>query len=447
MWSTSKTAISKTVLMLLTDNIVDITGKRVEYIVKDHKRIIGILVVLLLLFVAAASLPASAASSSSTLRVDLLKYDPYPAEIGSYVDVWIKVENFASGSTEDVSIKIEPEYPFSLDSEKNAIKNFGILPPDRTAIHEYRLYVDDGAKAGTGSFDILYRASDESTWQKTTFDIKVGSTTFDSKGTVGLSNVVSSPEVFMPGDEGSVSFTLTNTAQQSTILIDGESYDTYARVQSATLIGTDLITVTSQPYEGKGVLGSGDFVQVTYNIKVSDSIEDGTYFLDLVMIGNSHSFNNNWMVPVVVDSSAVRVIPSMPLVLENGEADLEFDVANIHPNVLSSVVVKLEADGLQFLPQEYFVGSMDPDELFTIEIEAHAENPDETGPVNLTIHTNYRNGLNDHEEVIGTHVLTLKHVEEDSDHTVLAILLAGVIIVVAAYYMYRKKGLRISMES
>lgn len=415
---------------------------------KGHKKITTILVLSVLLFVAAVPMSASAATtSSSTLRVDLLKYDPYPAEIGSYVDVWIKIENFASGSTEDVSIKIETEYPLSLDSDKNAIKNFGILPPDRTAIHEYRLYVDDSAKAGSGSFDILYRSSDDSAWQKETFDIKVGSTTFDSKGTVALSNVVSSPEVFIPGDEGSVSFTLTNTAQQSTITIDGESYDTYARVQSATLVGTDMITVTSQPYEGKGVLGPGDFVQVTYNIDISDSIEDGTYFLDLVMIGNSHSFNNNWMVPVVVDSSAVRVIPSVPLVLENGKADLEFDVANIHPNELSSVLVKMEADGIEFLPGEYFVGSMDPDELFTIEIEAQAEDPEATGQVNLSIYTEYRNGLNEHEDTLGTRVLKLEQVEEDNNNTLIIVLLIGAIIVGAGYYMYRKKGLKISMEN
>ncbi|MEL4304573.1 hypothetical protein [Methanococcoides sp. LMO-2] len=415
---------------------------------KIYKRSVGILIALMLLLVAAVPMQASAAtSSSSTLRVDLLKYDPYPAEIGSYVDVWIKVENFASGSTEDVSIKMEPEYPFSLDSEKNAIKNFGILPPDRAAIHEYRLYVDEGARAGTGSFDILYRAGDDFTWQKETFEIKVGSTTFDSKGTVALSNVISSPEVLMPGDDGSISFTLTNTAQQSTITIDGESYDTYARVQSATLVGTDMITVTSPPYEGKGVLGPGDFVQVTYNMEISDSIEDGTYFLDLVMIGNSHSFNNNWMVPVVVDSSAVRVIPSVPLVLKNGQADLEFDVANIHPNELSSVLVKMEADGVEFLPQEYFVGSMDPDELFTIEIEAQADDPKATGEVNLTIYTEYRNGLNEHEESLGERVLKLEQVKEDNDSNAIVILLLGAIIVGTAYYMYRKKGLRISMES
>jgi hypothetical protein len=137
----------------------------------------------------------------------------------------------------------------------------------------------------------------------------------------------------------------------------------------------------------------------------------------------------------------------VPLVLENGQADLEFDVANIHPNELSSVLVKMEADGIEFLPQEYFVGSMDPDELFTIEIEAQAEDPEATGQVNLTIYTEYRNGLNEQQDTLGTRVLKLEKVEEDNNNTVIVLLLVGAIIVGAAYYMYRKKGLRISMES
>lgn len=385
---------------------------------------------------------AASSSSSSTLRVDVLKYEPYPAEIGAYVSVWVKVENFASGEAEDVSIMLEPEYPLSLDSQNNAVKNFGILPPDRSAIHEYRLYVDDNAKAGTADFDVLYRASDEFGWQKESFDIRVGSTTFDSKGTVELENLIAEPTVFIPGDEGSISFTLTNTAQASTITIDDQVYDTYARVQSATLTGTDMITVTSDPYEGKGVLGPGDSVQISYNIEVSEAIEDGTYFLDLAMIGNSHSFNNNWMIPLVVDSSSVRVIPSRSLVLHNGEGTLEFDVANIHPNALSSVSVTLDAEGVSFFPKEYFVGSMDPDELFTIEIDGTADDLSVTDPVNITITVDYRNGLNEHEEVLDTQTLTFEHVQEENNNAAIAVILIVAIIAAVAFYVYRKNGFK-----
>jgi hypothetical protein len=396
---------------------------------------------LLLMISAIAVVPATAAddSSSSTLRVDVLKYEPYPADIGDYVSVWVKVENYASGEAEDVSIKIEPEYPLSLDSETNAIQNFGRIPPDRTAIYEYRLYVDENAKTGTGSFDVLYRADSDLSWVKESFDIKVGSNTFDSKGTVKLANVISDPQVFMPGDEGSISFTLENNAQSNTIVIDGETYDTYARVQSATLEGTDQIEITSQPYEGKGVLGPGDSIQVTYNVEVDENIEDGTYYLDLLTIGNSHSFNNNWRVPIVVDSCSLEVIPSKSLTIENGQGTLEFDVANVHPNALSSVAVSLEAEGVSFSPSNYFVGSMDPDELFTIEIDAKSDQKEFTGTRNVTIIASFRNGLNEHEFVAGERSLEFEKVQEDNNTAITVAAVLGLVLLIVAVYMYRRK--------
>ncbi len=412
---------------------------------ENNCKALSLFLVSLMLFAAVGApmaAEAASSSSSSTLRVDVLKYEPYPAEIGAYVSVWVKVENFASGDAEDVSIMLEPEYPLSLDSKNNAVQNFGELPPDRSAIHEYRLYVDENAKAGTADFDVSYRASEDFGWQKESFEIRVGSTTFESKGTVELENLIAEPIVFIPGDKGSISFTLTNTAQTNTITIDDQIYDTYARVQSATLTGTDMITITSDPYEGKGVLGPGDSVQISYNIEVSDAIEDGTYFLDLAMIGNSHSFNNNWMIHLVVDSSSIRVIPSKSLELQNGEGTLEFDVANIHPNTLSSVSVMLEAEGIDFFPREYFVGSMDSDELFTIEIDAKAEDVSATEPVNVTIFIDYRNGLNGHEEVIEMQTLTFEQVQEENSNAALAILLILGIIGAVAFYVYRKNGFK-----
>ncbi len=405
------------------------------------KRIIPIFfAAMMLACIFMAMIPAQAASN--TLNVDLLRYEPYPAQIGSYVTVAIKVENFAAGNADDVSIRMEPEYPLSLDSENNAIENIGMLPPDRSAIHEYRLYVDDNAKVGTASFDVYSQSDDGPSWQKDSFEIKVGSATFDSKGNMALASAMSQPEVFMPGDEGSMTFTLTNTAQSSTIVIDEQTYDTFARVQSATLTGTDDITVTSNAYEGIGVLGPGDSIQVTYNIRVSDTIQDDTYYLDLDAIGNSNAFNNNWMIPLVVDSSSVRVIPSKPLVITNGEGTLEFDVANIHPNTLSSVAIQLEAEGIEFHPIEYFVGSMEPDELFTIEITAKADDPEYTGSVDVDIHTGFRNGLNEHEEFVDTKQLVLEHSEEENGNSTIVAVFIAAVIAITGYYIYRKKFLQ-----
>ncbi|WMW21320.1 hypothetical protein RE476_07860 [Methanolobus mangrovi] len=353
--------------------------------------------------------PVSAASAA-TMKVNIIEYDPFPAQIGEYVGVSVKIENIGYGRADAVSLKIEPEYPFSLDSQNNAVEFIGILSPEDAAVHEYRLYVDENAKVGTGTVDIYYQIYTGGSWYKSSFGLNVGSSTFDSKGTIELIDITCDPVVFMPGDIGTVSFTLTNTATESSVTIDDVDYDTNARVQSAALNGVEGIDVTSDNYVGSGVVGAGDSITLSYNVELADDVKDGTYYLDLSMVGNSHTYNNNWRIPVKVDSASIKVIPSKPMELINGEGTLEFDVANMHPNTLSSVSVKLSADGVDFSPEEYFVGSMDSDELFTIEVDAKTDIQESSVPVTITV--DYRNGINEHSTEVAVRELELTTEEE-----------------------------------
>lgn len=392
--------------------------------------------VILLMLLSCMLGPASAQENSATsLDVDVQKYEPYPAEIGQYVDVWIKVENFRSGQSDDVSIRLVPEYPLSLDSENNAIKNIGILSPGTASVKEYRLYVDENAKPGTASFDVYYRSDSDSTWLKDTFEMKVGSTTFESRGTLELEETTADPGVFSPGDTGTISFKLTNTAKQNTITFEGKDYDTNARIQSASISGSESIIVTSSEQDA-GIIGPGNSVTLTFNVEVPEDTPDGTYYLDLTIIGNSHAYNNNWRVPVTVDSSALKMIPSKPMTLVNGEGKVQFDVANLHPNTLSSVSVRPEAEGIRFSPEEYFIGTMKPDELFTIEFTAVMEDEEALTPLNLT--AEYRNGFNEHSntEEIGDFDIT----EENDGNTATTATAFGLVAVAGStLFVYRKK--------
>jgi len=380
------------------------------------------------------------ALQGSALSVSVLKYEPVPAEIGKYVDIWIKIENTGSGKSEDLSIKIVPEYPLSLDSESNAVKNIGILGPKSAAIHKYRLYVDENAKQGVASFDVQYQKEKDGAWVEETFEIIVGSVAFNSKGNVQIEgDPVKEPEVFMPGDTGTISFNLKNSATAYSVNINGEDFDTNARIQSATLKGTDGIEVVSDTYYGNGILGPGESMILTYNIKVDKNISDGIYYLDFSIIGSSHSYNNNWRIPIKVDSSSVRIVPSKPLKLENGKGTLEFDVANIHPNKLSSVSVKLEADDVDFSPTEYFVGSMEPDELFTIQVYGETSSPSDNYPRQLKISANYRNGLNEHEEVIDVKELRMETVKESSTIGSFVFMFLIAALIGAGYFLYKRR--------
>lgn len=382
--------------------------------------------------------PVSAASAA-TMKVDIIEYDPFPAQIGEYVDVSVKIENIGYGRADAVSLKMEPEYPFSLDSQNNAVEFIGILSPEDAAVHEYRLYVDENAKVGTGTVDVYYQIYTGGSWYKSSFDLKVGSNTFDSKGTIELTEISCDPVVFMPGDVGTVSFILANTATESSVTIDDVDYDTNARVQSGVLKGVEGIDVTSDSYVGSGVIGPGDSITLSYNIELADDAKDGAYYLDFAMVGNSHTYNNNWRIPVKVDSASVKVIPSKPMELVNGEGTLEFDVANMHPNTLSSVSVKLSADGVDFSPEEYFVGSMDSDELFTIEVDAKTDIQESSVPVTITV--DYRNGINEHNTEVAVRELKLvSEGEGNSGNLATAgIGLAVLLGVPAVIFMKRRK--------
>ncbi|WP_440951600.1 COG1361 S-layer family protein [Methanococcoides sp. FTZ1] len=393
------------------------------------------LVVLLMVLTCMLSPVSAQESSVTSLDVDVQKYEPYPAEIGQYVDVWIKVENYRSGQSDDVSIKLVPEYPLSLDSENNAIKNIGILSPGSASVQEYRLYVDENAKPGTATFDVYYRSDSDSSWLKNTFEMKVGSTTFESRGTLELEEVKAYPGVFSPSDTGMISFTLTNSATQNTITFEGKDYDTNARIQSASLSGSSIL-VTSGVQEA-GIIGPGNSATLTFNIEAPEDTPDGTYYLDLSVIGNSHAYNNNWRVPITVDSSALKMIPSKPMTLVNGEGKIQFDVANLHPNTLSSVSIRPEAEGVKFSPAEYFVGTMKPDELFTIEFTAVVADEKTLTPLTLT--ADYRNGFNEHSisEEIGSFEITEEN--NGSGATTAATAFGLVIVAGSSLLVYRKK--------
>ena len=64
---------------------------------------------------------------------------------------------------------------------------------------------------------------------------------------------------------------------------------------------------------------------------------------------------------------------------------------------------------------EYFIGPMNPDELFTIEFNAVADNSSDSRretsePINLTLSASYGNGINKHENIVSN--MSIQSVEE-----------------------------------
>ncbi|RLD20084.1 MAG: hypothetical protein DRI69_06955, partial [Bacteroidetes bacterium] len=53
-----------------------------------------------LAILASATMITPAAAAGGALKVDITRYEPYPAEIGKYVDLWVNVKNMGGGTAE-----------------------------------------------------------------------------------------------------------------------------------------------------------------------------------------------------------------------------------------------------------------------------------------------------------------------------------------------------------
>ena len=88
------------------------------------------------------AVPGAEAStrSASHLEVIYRKSEPDPLRTGEYADVWVKIENTGSMEAEDVSLEFVPEFPFSLDPGKEAIREFEDLAFKRVAPELINMY-------------------------------------------------------------------------------------------------------------------------------------------------------------------------------------------------------------------------------------------------------------------------------------------------------------------
>ncbi|MBA1341628.1 MAG: hypothetical protein C5S40_05750 [ANME-2 cluster archaeon] len=209
------------------------------------------------------------------------------------------------------------------------------------------------------------------------------------------------PAYLMPGDVGTVTVTLNNAAKDYSysIFVNNktreEVFDLSAQVIDASLSGDSHIQVTSNSYYDVGLLGPGDTIEFAYSIKVSEDAPDSIRFLDFVFVGGGDMYDVKWKIPLTVDSSGIKLINSE--VGRNSDF-IVLDIANVRPNTVKAVTIVPVTDNVKFQPAQYFIGTMDSDEMFTIQFDIEPED----GVEQMGVKAVFKNGNNWHESDIRT---------------------------------------------
>jgi hypothetical protein len=222
-------------------------------------------VLVLLAILTALAAPAEA------LSVKLMKYDPYPANTGEYVTVWIKIENPGlGGPSEDVKLRIVPEYPFSLEPGEIGVEEIGKLSMNDYAMFDFRLRVDDNAIDGKNILKVEYMERIDSEWSETELIIEVESDKVDFE----IADIDSVPLRLKPGDDDAkIVVTIQNIgdgdaecAKTRLILPQGfNASDSYSDIANLGTVAADA---------------SSD---ATFHIDVDESVQPGDQIATIII--------------------------------------------------------------------------------------------------------------------------------------------------------------------
>ena len=215
-----------------------------------------------------------------------------------------------------------------------------------------------------------------------------------------------SPEVFMPGDRGTLKLTIKNAESTNTISQTSGSSTVTVRTDTVGARIDDILIRADSDSNGKrvkatlayddvGYLAPLASFDITFEIVAEQAIKEGLYF-PLVEIDIFSYTDVSFPIPVRVSNESIDLIStSVPSkISESGSTQITFTAINNRDSTLTDIrVTPQTTEGIEFTPESVFVESIDSDSSEDVSFSVQ---PTEEGIKNLTFDISYKNGNNIH---------------------------------------------------
>jgi len=217
-----------------------------------------------------------------------------------------------------------------------------------------------------------------------------------------------SPEVFMPGDSGTLTLTIKNAEPTNTYITTSGS-SSYSNNVHTDTIGAEFNNIwitaaednhgkqvkASLNYEDTGYLAPATSFEITFKIIAEAGITEGLYF-PTVGIDIEYYTDVTFPIPVNVSNATIDLIStSVPSkISKSGSTQITFTAVNNRDSTVDNIVVTpVTIDGVEFTPESVFIESINSDSSEDITFSVK---PIESGVKNLSFSISYKNGYNIH---------------------------------------------------
>jgi hypothetical protein len=252
------------------------------------------------------------------------------------------------------------------------------------------------------------------------------------------------PEVLLPGDEAILTIELTNGAASYGAGKDSGAGSSATGtllstpLNKTTLDSTPELQVLTDDISNLGMIGPSDKITVYYKVRAANNISSGTHLMDFKIFGGYDTTTINRDIPLKVDDTTVSMARA-----ETDATTFNLNVANPRENTLNAVTIVPSAKGIVFSPDEYYIGTMDPDEVFTISFGITSEDATKAigDSINLSFTAKFKNGDNWHTSQAYVTKYTPPKAASSQSSYLLPAGAAAAIVLIAAGYLYRRRKL------
>ncbi len=355
---------------------------------------------------------------SSYLRVVAEEISPEPVEPGQDVTVKIRLINEGGDSGEEVSLKLNADYPFFIKTESNNFENKRTLCAGCSIDNTYYLVVDANAKSGLYPLD---------------FEIYEGDTIIKPADTINV-KVVGKPDIILetktietnvsPGDKFTISFNAKNigtgiarnikiTSQSDNIFMLGSNINLINEINPDNVISFNSEFIVKESLEP-------DTYKFPINLEYVD--EQGTSY------ETSFDIGVNVLNKADLSFQSIKITPIIPTLLD--EVHMEGIIENTGTGNADKVTVELiTEEGKSY---KSFIGQMKADDDSPFYFDAK---PESVGIQTATLKVSYYDdfGFHSYETTIN------KEVKKPTNNIITAIVIVIVILAVILYIYYKKK--------
>ncbi|WP_440944909.1 COG1361 S-layer family protein [Methanosarcina sp. T3] len=274
---------------------------------------------------------------SASLDVNLTNQNPDYARPGESVELTVSVQNVGNADLKDISVTVNPEYPFSKISGENLVKEVSYLnarqDDDDAAVLKFRLMTDANASAGTYDIDITTTAKESGSSSNTitttkTIQLEVKGKEYAQVVTVSKANIDIAKE-----EPLELIITNTGTAPIKNMVISWKDPKGV------------ILPIYSDNTKYIKYLDAGQSVTVSYLVMADVNADPGLYTLDVDLSYENYESNEQ----SINTTAGIFVGGETDFDVSFSESDageISLSVANVGNNIAYSVKVSIpDQDG------------------------------------------------------------------------------------------------------